>query len=167
MVYPTKESKSTMADVDYTNRYVTIHYSAKVEERSVINDKKTYEQAIEDGRIVPETQGVWRDLLPAGVTPVLSTIKLRDNDQITRVYTVENYKDSGRTLLVVEADLSPATEKYEEDYFTYYANVPSISFDARYSFEGLYDYGQTPHNVISFESGNSYIGTVEGFSRAR
>ena len=164
MVYPTKESKSTMADVDYTNRYVTIHYSAKVEERSVINDKKTYEQAIEDGRIVPETQGVWRDLLPAGVTPVLSTIKLRDNDQITRVYTVENYKDSGRTLLVVEADLSPATEKYEEDYFTYYANVPSISFDARYSFEGLYDYGQTPHNVISFESGNSYIGTVEGFS---
>ena len=164
IVYPSKESKSTMADVDYTNRYVTIHYSAKVEERSVINDKKTYEQAIEDGRIVPETQGVWRDLLPAGVTPVLSTIKLRDNDQITRVYTVENYKDSGRTLLVVEADLSPATEKYEEDYFTYYANVPSISFDARYSFEGLYDYGQTPHNVISFESGNSYIGTVEGFS---
>ena len=164
MVYPSKESQSSLVDVDYTNRYVTIHYSAKVEERSVINDKKTYEQAVEEGRIQPETKGIWRDLLPAGVTPIINTIKLRDEDQITRVYTVENYKESGRTLLVVEAELIPELKRYKEGYLYYYEDVPAISFDARYSFEGLLDYGQNPHNVISFESSKSHIGTVDGYS---
>ena len=82
MVYPAKSSKQTFRDVDYEARTVTIHYSAKVEERSVINDVVTWQQAIDDGRLQAETHGFWRDLLPKGMEPNLSSIALRENDRI-------------------------------------------------------------------------------------
>ena len=162
-VYPHKTSEQKIADIDFEKRIVTIHYSADVEERSVINDEKTYEQAVADKRLDTETHGVWRDLLPKGVTPVLGTVRLRDGDSITRVETIENYKDSGRTLLIVEADLTPQTEQYKAGDIYYYQDVPAISFDAVYSFEALIDYGENLHNVISFESSRDHIGSVENY----
>ncbi len=159
MVYPYKESEQTLKDVDVNNRLVTIHYSARVEERSVINDKKTYEQAIADGRLVAEIKGVFRDLLPKGVTPVLDSIALRSGDKVLDAYTIVNYKNSGRTLLVVEAELQPVPERYKNGDLYYYMDVPAISFDATYGFDSITDYGDTIHNVISFESANAFIGT--------
>ena len=111
-VYPSKTSTQTLKDADYVNRQVTVHYSAKVEERSVIHDKATYQQAIKDGRLASESHGYWYDLLPKGMTPDLSSIRLRNADKILDVRTVENYKNSGRTLLIVEAELTPVLERY-------------------------------------------------------
>ena len=163
-VVPQKSSRQTISDVNYETRNITIHYSAKVEERSVINDKKTYLQAIEDGRLIAETSGIWRDLLPKGVTPVLSSVRLRSGDTIKNVYALENYKNSGRTLLVVEADLTVYPERYKSGDMYYWEDVPRIEFDALYDFDSLVDYGKKMHNVISFQSGNDFIGTVEHYS---
>lgn len=162
-VYPSKSSKQSIKDADYVNRRVTIHYSAKVEERSVINDKKTYEQAVADGRLAAETHGVWRDLLPKGVTPDIDSIKLRDEDRIVRARTIEDYNGSGRILLIVEAELTPNPISYRAGVMTYYEDIPSISFDAWYDFDALTDYGKAIHNVISFESSNDELGTTDGY----
>ena len=50
--------------------------------------------ALRDGAIVPETSGVWRDLLPKGVVPDMTSIQLREGDSIKRAYTLEDYKGS-------------------------------------------------------------------------
>lgn len=162
-ICPKKTAKQTLKDADYVNRRVTVHYSAKVEERSVINDNVTYMQAVEDGRLTVETHGYWYDLLPKGVTPDLTTIQLRSGDRILDARTIENYKDSGRTLLVVEVSLMPSPERYLDGDVYHYKDVPTISFDAYYDFDALTDYGKTIHNVIAFESGNDFIGTVDGY----
>ena len=163
MVYPSKSSRQAITDVDYDEQVITIHYSAKVEERSLIHDKHTYEQAVADGRLVTETHGYWRDLLPKGVTPDTSTVKLRPGDKVLDVYTIENYQDTGRTLLVVEAQLQAAPQTYRSGDLYYYEDVPSISFDAKYGFDEFLGCGNNIHNVISFESSNDHIGTIPNY----
>ena len=160
--YPSKSSSFSDTDVDYAAKKVTIHYSAKVEERSVIQEKDIYEQAIADGKLDTEEDGVWYDLLPKGVYPVESSIKLRKKDRITDVQIIEDYKGSGRTLLIVRCDLTPSPEKYADGNVNYWMDVPSIKFDAVYDLEDMALYGNYIHNVISFESSNDTIGTIEG-----
>ncbi|MCR5300564.1 MAG: BspA family leucine-rich repeat surface protein, partial [Erysipelotrichaceae bacterium] len=161
-VIPNKTAKQVKTD--YENRLVTIHYTAKVEERSYIPERDIYIEAVNSGRLQHETSGIWYDLLPVGVTPVISTIKLRSNDSRGHVYTVENYKGSGRTLLVVEADLTVAPTTYRDGDNIYFEDIPSIEFDAVYSFESITDYGDLVHNVIAFESGNDSLGSIKNYT---
>ena len=163
--YPAKSSKQEIQDVDYDARRVTIHYSAEVAERSVIPQQVLYEQALEDGRITPEESGIWYDLLPKGMSPVVDSVVLRDGDRILDAYAIENFHGSGRTLLVVETALTPVAEQYKVDGLGYYQDRPTISFDATYDFASLKDYGDRVHNVVAFESlSRNPIGTVEGYS---
>ncbi len=163
-VYPSKKAEQTLADVDTDNRQITIHYSAQVDERSFINDRGTYLKALEDQRITPETHGIWRDLLPRGVIPKTETVQMRSGDTITSVKAYDNYRGTGRTLLVVEADLTPVPTTYRAGDIDYYQDSITISFDATYGFDEVVDYGDNLHNVISFESGNDHLGTVENRS---
>ena len=160
-VYPTKKADQDLDDQDSELQRVTIHFSAQVDERSFIADRATYLRAIEDGRLTAETHGVWRDLLPRGVIPLTDTIELRDGDTITKVKTYDNYKGSGRTLLEVEADLTPVPNKVKVGDMEYWQDSLTIKFDAIYGFSDIVDYGTELHNVISFESSNDHIGTIE------
>ncbi|MBR4462157.1 MAG: BspA family leucine-rich repeat surface protein [Erysipelotrichaceae bacterium] len=161
-VIPSKTAKQTRTD--YENRLVTIHYTAKVEERSYIPEKSIYNEAVATNRLQHETKGVWYDLLPEGVTPLTGTVKLRDNDTKTYVYTEENYNNSGRTLLIVECDLQVYPTTYRSGDSVYFMDVPSIEFDAIYSFDAIVDFGDYLHNVIAFESGNSTLGSVRNYT---
>lgn len=162
-VYPTKTSVQNLPN--YNDRTVTVHYHATVEERTVIPDEITYEQALADGRITPEEEGVWYDLLPKGMTPKLDTVSVRSGDRVLDSYTIEDHNGSGRTLLVVKVSLTPTPTRYKNGVVYYYEDTPTISFDALYDFESLRDYGDDPHNVIAFESiSRDPIGTVEGYS---
>ncbi|MBQ1401562.1 MAG: hypothetical protein IIY99_04360, partial [Firmicutes bacterium] len=163
-VYPYKSSTQKLSEVDYEARTILIHYTAKVEERSVIAEKKTWQEAVDEGRLQTDTSCVWRDLLPKGVTPKLSTIKLRSGDSLVDAYTKENYQGTGRILLIVEANLKPTPTTYRSGDMTYYEDVPTISFDAFYDFESLIDYGDELHNVIAYESGNKQLGTIDGYT---
>lgn len=160
---PSKSAKQTLSDIDFGEGTIKVHYSAKVEERSTITDLGTYREAVRDTAIIPETAGTWRDLLPIGVTPDLQSIRLRDGDAIERAYTIEDWRDTGRTLLVVEAKLKHSPTRYTEHNLKYWEDVPEIRFDATYTFEGVRDYGAELHNVISFESSRGTIGTVENY----
>ena len=159
--YLVKSVSQSYADVDYDARRVKLHYSAYAHERSRIGSKTAYQQAVRDGAILEETSGTWYDLLPKGVYPDMESITLRSGDAIREAYTIENYNGSGRTLLVVSADLSSAITTYKDNMDYFYEDIPSIKFDAYYGFDDLKDYGDEIHNVIAFESDNAYLGNVE------
>ncbi|MBP1529688.1 MAG: Cna B-type domain-containing protein, partial [Erysipelotrichaceae bacterium] len=162
LAIPRKSARQVL--VDYDNGRVRIRYDANVSEESLIPDLDSYKEAIESGRLMHETHGTWRDLLPKGVVPIMNSIRLRNGDSITDAYTIENYKGSGRTLLVVEADLTVSPKTYRSGDSYYYMDQPTITFDCWYDFESIKDYGDRLHNVISFESSNGEIGTIEHYT---
>lgn len=163
-IYPYKNAVQT--GESYEDREVTIHYEATVQERTFISDMQTYEQAVSDGRLTPDTQGVFYDLLPKGVTPLINTVRLRNGDSMTDVNTIEDYRGTGRILLVVRANLSPRPTRYLyggiDDYRI--MDAPAISFDATCSYDSVRDYGDRIHNVIAYESlARQDLGTVTDY----
>ena len=171
--------KSMTQENDIPNRLARLHYTTKVKEQTNLISKEQYNEAIDRGIIKPETSGTFYDLLPKHVIPNLDSIKLRKGDSLRNAYTVENYKGSGRTLLVVEAVLSPQP-KYkkapssDEDVSkdenvsitgeAGYCDVIQLDFDAVYTWEDMTDLGVELNNVIAFESGNDSLGTMKGLS---
>lgn len=171
--------KSMTQENDTPNRLARLHYTTKVREQTNLISKEQYNEAIDRGIIKPETSGTFYDLLPKHVIPNLDSIKLRKGDSLRNAYTVENYKGSGRTLLVVEAVLSPQP-KYKkapssnedvskDDNVSItgeagYCDVIQLDFDAVYTWEDMTDLGVELNNVIAFESGNDSLGTMKGLS---
>ena len=159
----TIEKTGKQVEQDVNARLVRMHYEAEVSVESFITDRETYEQALADGTVTAEEGGTWYDLLPKGMVPLLDTVELREGDAVREMYTIEDYKGSGRTLLVVSADLTPVTSARDEGDVTYYDDVITIAFDATYSYESLESYGADPHNVVAYMSDNEELGTVEGY----
>lgn len=159
----TIEKTGEQVEQDVNARLVRMHYEAEVSVESFITDRETYEQALADGTVTAEEGGTWYDLLPKGMVPLLDTVELREGDAVREMYTIEDYKGSGRTLLVVSADLTPVTSARDEGDVTYYDDVITIAFDATYSYESLESYGADPHNVVAYMSDNKELGTVEGY----
>ena len=162
-----RQTKEASYESDPGERCVNIHYRTTVYEQSNLTDMASYDQAIGAGAIKAEKEGTFYDLLPMGVEPIADSVKVRDGDTVTGVRTIENYKDSGRTLLVVKAKLSPSP-RYRiipaAGDLSGYCDEIAMSFDAKYAWTSLSDYGNKIDNVISFESGNDQLGTVKGFS---
>ncbi len=179
-VTPKKSAEFDHAeDVDYERRLATIHYTAEVHESSFITDRATYDAALEDEGIPqlrPETSGIWYDLLPEGMTPNVNSVRLRDGDSIRRAYTKQNWRGTGRTMLIVEADLTPDPQQYKEtptSVAQFWEDVPTITFDAVMDLDTWVDLGGnaadaqtgiTSHNVVAFESSRDMLGNVKDYS---
>ena len=161
-----RQTKQASYKSDSGESCVNIHYQTTVYEQSNLTDMTSYNQAISTGAIQAENEGTFYDLLPMGVEPITDSVKVRDSDTITGIQTIEDYKNSGRTLLVVKAKLSPSLSYRFNDTgdLSGYCDVITMSFDAKYAWTSLTDYGKKINNVISFESGNDQLGTIKGFS---
>lgn len=161
-----RQTKQASYKSDSGESCVNIHYQTTVYEQSNLTDMASYNQTISTGAIQAEHEGTFYDLLPMGVEPITDSVKVRDSDTITGIQTIENYKNSGRTLLVVKAKLSPSLSYRFNDTgdLSGYCDVITMSFDAKYAWTSLTDYGKKINNVISFESGNDQLGTIKGFS---
>ncbi|MBQ7139035.1 MAG: BspA family leucine-rich repeat surface protein, partial [Clostridia bacterium] len=156
-------TKSGTSESDAENQRLVIHYTATLTEQSNLKERSDYDEAVEAGVIPAETSGIWYDLLPPHVVPLLETVKLRKGDTITNVYTVEDYKDTGRTLLVVEAELTPVPASYNS---IGYADRPTLEFDAAYTWMDMDEYGSELVNYVAFESTvedlrNDTLGTIK------
>ena len=161
-----RQTNQASYESDTGESCVNIHYQTTVYEQSNLTDMTSYNQAISTGAIQAEHEGTFYDLLPMGVEPITDSVKVRDSDTITGIQTIENYKNSGRTLLVVKAKLSPSLSYRFNDTgdLSGYCDVITMSFDAKYAWTSLTDYGKNINNVISFESGNDQLGTIKGYS---
>lgn len=160
------QSKEANYESDPGEACVNIHYKTTVYEQSNLTDEDSYRQAVQAGAIQKETEGTFYDLLPLGVEPLTDTVQLRADDTITSIQTIEDYKGSGRTMLIVKAKLTPKTT-YESNGvagLSGYCDAITMSFDAKYAWTALIDYGKELNNVISFESGNDQLGTIKNYS---
>ena len=132
-----------------------------VSESSSLRNAESYNAAVGDGSLKQETSGTFYDLLPQGVYPDTSSIKLRPGDKIESVEVLQNYKNSGRTLLKVRATLKPRPIR---DYWgNGFVDDPLINFKATYSFDDASEFGTSLTNIAAFESGNEQLGDVMGY----
>lgn len=152
-------------DNDVGNQRVILHYQARVAEQSNLTERKDYTDAVASGVIPKETKGIWYDLLPPGVYPDLDTVRLRNADKITSIYTVPDFKNTGRILMVVECDLTPTPSTV---YGATWGDQPTLTFDAYYPWEAILEHGrENVMNYVAFESlsenlPHDTLGTIKG-----
>lgn len=161
-----KLSKSCTYDNDVKNSNVRLHYKATATVQTNQTSLDDINELIKEGYLKEEKRCTWYDLLPKGVVPDTSTIKLRDADSIEEIKAVENWRATGRIMLIVKAKLTP---KYEFQTRASsiigrmgYADRPTITFDANYSWSNLTELGAVLDNKIVYESGNDKLGTIQG-----
>ncbi|MDO4436480.1 MAG: BspA family leucine-rich repeat surface protein [Coriobacteriaceae bacterium] len=157
------KATSRISDIDPEARRVKILYNSKMEYKSHIASLATYEDALADGRLLAQEGCTWYSLLPKGFMPQLDTVKLRKDDKIREMYTIEDYRGTGRTLFVVSADLAPHPVKYNQDGVVLYEDVPTLDFSAVASFESVRDNGLDTHAVMAYQSDNESLGSVEDY----
>ena len=160
------QDKEARYESDPGEACVNIHYTTTVYEQSNLTDSNSYSQAVAAGVIQAETEGTFYDLLPMGVQVLTDSVRLRSDDTITSVQAIEDYKGSGRTMLIVKAKLTPqpSFEGRGVGSLTGYCDKITLSFDAKYAWTSLADYGINLNNVVSFESGNDQLGTIKNYS---
>ena len=160
------QDKKARYESDPGEACVNIHYTTTVYEQSNLTDSDSYNQAVAAGVIQAETEGTFYDLLPMGVQVLTDSVRLRSDDTITSVQAIEDYKGSGRTMLIVKAKLTPqpSFEGRGVGSLTGYCDKITLSFDAKYAWTSLADYGINLNNVVSFESGNDQLGTIKNYS---
>ena len=177
-------SKTGIASVDYDEAAFKVHYSADVREQTNARSVASYDEAVTKGILTSDTSGTFYDLLPVGVTPDLSTVRVghttysgtsnhthfdATTGTVTNAYTISNWRGTGRTMLVVTAKLTPTPALYHVNGTTQLiADTPHIEFDASYTFDAFNDRSSkataTIHNVIAYESGNATLGNVKNFA---
>ena len=164
--YGAKLDKTLKYTNDVSNKSVTLDYTLSTTIQTNMNEKEL-NKAIDKGIYLEEKEGTWYDLLPEGVTVDTKTIKMnRFGDNIENVKIIEDYKNTGRNLLIVKAKLKPVYKiQYSGNSMTgdtgLYDN-PSLSFRAHYTWTSLSDFGQTLKNYAVYESGNEYLGKISG-----
>ena len=162
----TMEKSATVED-DKANRKSNIHYTASVYEQTNLTTLELYNAAKEAGSFEEDASGTFYDLLPKGVEPDTSTVKLNGDNAVESVTLTRNYKGSGRTLMTVKASVVP-DPRYRDKHdcagqsYDGYGNKITIEFDATYSYDSQVDYGVKITNNIAYESGCESWGTIEG-----
>ena len=164
--YGAKLSKSCTYNNDVKNSNVRLHYKATATVQTNQTSLDDINELIKEGYLKEEKRCTWYDLLPKGVVPDTSTIKLRNADSLEEIKAVENWRGTGRIMLIVKAKLTP---KYEFQTRASsiigrmgYADRPAITFDANYSWRNLTELGASLDNKIVYESGNDKLGTIQG-----
>ena len=163
-VEPSKTSRfDAIINNDPANRRVIIEYTAQAREFTNLKSTQSWDQAVEMGMVKPETHGTWYDLLPPGVIPDLSTVRsTRSGDTVKSVKTYENWRDTGRMLMVVEMDLTPRLSTATVGSFTnVVTDTPTLTFKAYYDWTDINNIGAHLRNYVAFESGDKVqLGTI-------
>ena len=134
------EKKIISTSNNVRHKYYTITWQ--------INQEETMLSGTGEQSYIVQNGGVFYDLLPAGSIPVKPSVKVESggNTIPSSGYTVkaiENYRGSGRTMLVVQV---------KSDGLHY-----SVTFDTRHSWNSIKDYGTGVYNPAAYETGNASI----------
>ena len=158
------ESSNEDSDCDYARTMKRSSLLSKAVTSVYNNTKKKYYEfawsvqmnetaTTGDGNVttVNQESGTFFDLLPKGSTLDLDSISIRNGDGTDTtlnsseytVKTYDNYKKSGRTLLVVKINTSGS--KY------------TMTYDTIYSWDSISDYGESVYNPVAYKTGNQDI----------
>lgn len=149
---------------DVPNRNIRLKYTSTANIAFSTTSLATVREAIKDGLYKEEKQTTWYDLLPEGVVPDLETVKGRPGDSVTNTRLVPNYKNTGRTLMIVDMNLTPDYKVVNPTGLGYQLmDRPTLTFDANYSWYNAKNYGVDPRNIVAYQSSNTKFGTVKGW----
>lgn len=164
-VKPEKKLVSYDNDVKHANVNLTYELSNVIQTNLL--SKESIKRAINDGWFKESTEGTFYDLVPKGMVPITSSIKaVNADDSIENVRVIENYKNTGRIMLIVKLQHKPDYKYHYRandsilDTRGYY-DKSAIKYTARYSWLNLKTYGNLTANVMAFDS-NVHSGTVQG-----
>lgn len=145
-------------------RVVELKYTLNINEVSNISDFNDYKMAMQEKYLLPETKGIFWDLLPKGAILDNNSLEVRPGDTILSVKTFKNWRNSGRDMLKVDTRLVPKPYLYHNPIngLDVYADAPKLSYKCTYIWEELSDASAIIDNHFAFESGNPYLGTVQG-----
>ncbi|RSX52181.1 hypothetical protein D2E25_1594 [Bifidobacterium goeldii] len=155
---PVRKKKLTATFYDKVNNRVKLTYKAQMGESGDFSS-----DLVKKGTVKPQQSGMFYDLLPQGVVPDINSVKVLGADDraemiVTSVQTYANYKNSGRTLLVVKAK---APENYTNTLSESISTM-TLAFDSYISYEDAVDLGYNTgakklHNVVAYQTGNEEI----------
>ncbi|MFA9493997.1 BspA family leucine-rich repeat surface protein [Streptococcus sp. E17BB] len=169
-IYPAADlDKSVTYTNDVIARTVRLRYTSTANLRTGATSKEVLDQAIAEGAYAEEKETTWYDLLPVGVVPDMTSLAGRPGDVITEARAIANYKNTGRTLLIVKMKLTPQYHYPTDESIPYELRQrylydrPRLSFSANYSWQSLKNYGANLTNVIAYESANDKLGFLKDF----
>lgn len=158
--------------------YTAYAYDYRSYDKEVLSDKDVIDLKI----INEQKSGVFYDLLPIGMTVDVDSVKVQTFKPTSGSYMIsspsshnlastgidiqanitliDNYKGTGRTMMVVRADVPDDVK----NYFTYTSGSDNyvysgmtIRFTGYYSWDNLYDYGNSLTNSIAYKSNSGKL----------
>ena len=167
MVYGTSTFKDLKYTNDTTKEVIHLDYYLTTKIQTNIQTKEDLDYAIANGGYVEETKSVFYDLLPKEVKADLSSIETAEGDVISHAEVKENYRNSGRDLLVVELKRKPKYTMQEQSDSIInqkgLMDMPYIRFKANYSWKSATDLGKRLGNHSVYRSANPNFGNMLGF----
>lgn len=158
-------SYEAMGKENIRNRTVDLHYSSIMRHQTNAQTKSDLDDAIKEGLYKSNPEAIWYDLLPKGVKPNTRSLRISNGD-IVNVELIEDYKNTDRILMIVKTKVDDK-HYYSSSYnFTGYEgfyNEQILSFDAKYTWESLSDYGRKLDNVIAYEGVTDSLGNLKGY----
>ena len=131
---------TTMYENDKLRHRYSVHWR--------VDQEETITTGAGDVESVLQNSGTFYDLLPAGSTLKSNSVSVADSngylaDNEFEYETINNYRDSGRTLLIVHVKSSGT------NYRLYYSTM--------HTWEDMMDYGKTFRNPVAYSTGNDNI----------
>lgn len=167
---------------DSAERRIRANYTAVAYESSPYNREALTPQDVLEYKIISEQRiGTFYDLLPRGMTVNMSSISVEtlniSNSDTTSVSSandlgtgtpipftvskIENYKNTGRIMIIVKATLpSDAATNYIDRGSTYYTSTKVVlsgmvlKFSGYYDWDRIPDFGDTLTNTVAYKSGS-------------
>ncbi|MGL6199286.1 MAG: prealbumin-like fold domain-containing protein, partial [Lachnospiraceae bacterium] len=158
--YITKTS-STPAN-DGANPQAKVTYTITAYDRATANGQLSWEYIKSLGVIVPQNEGTFYDLLPAGAYADTSSIQVKtyalDSGSTTTctvesIETVDNWQGSGQTMLIINVCYPDAD--YGDNYYSsgnlYYSGF-TLTYDLYYPWDSIVDYGNSLINSVAYRA---------------
>ena len=161
------EEKLVNYDNDVVHRKVTLTYELKNTLQTNLQSKEAVDQAIKDGWLHEQKESTFYNLLPAGATPVTSSVRAtREGDNVSFVKAHENWKGTGRVLLEIHMTHTP-DYKYQYRWRSSilktrgYYDTPAVRFEARYPWLNLETFGRSLESIMAYKT-NVEVTTTRG-----
>lgn len=177
------DKNTEFVENDRVTKQLTFNNKITLNQQSNITSLSDYHEYFDDYLIPGSKSGTFYDLLPEGMTADVATVSV-ENGTAKMVDVFDDYKGTGRQLLVVKVDIDEnlvernyrtRDEKRNDDT---YPNVTSIdSADVLYGtkatlkFQSLYSYDEAKNrgisnlrNTAAYEADEDVFGNVDKWS---
>ncbi len=124
-------------------RQFKIGWNIDMYEKRVLNNERD--------EIIEQNGGTFYDLLPGGAILDRNSIVITDDEvpidlSLCNITTIDNYNNTGRTLLIVDIDV--VGSKF------------SLSFDTIHSWDAILDWGKYIYNPVIYKTGNDELSEI-------